>query len=970
VDLRADLHALGLMLYELASGVNPYVADDVPKILRKVLDEEPRRLGDLNPQLSPFFEEVVHCLLAKSPDARFASAAELVAVLEQGEDSEWWHTHARALQAKTQRPLRRIRIPRETAVYGRDAEIATMEGLFERAESGDGQVVLIEGEAGIGKSRLVDELISRLQARGADLNFLFGSYPPNGAATAAGAFSAAYREHFGDAGSAAHLAQTPALVPAFDALLSGSAAPGGVAPLTKDSLQTCFVNATRSLAAERVTVVLIDDLHFAPEGGRALFTSLAMAVPGHRVLLIGTTRPSPTSNWQGGLDRFGHTTRLMPQRLAAKDLVRLLEEAFQSQALAESLGLQIIVKSDGNPFFAFEIIRGLREGQFITQSDDGTWVTTRVIDEIQIPSSVLDLVNARVADLSEAERDVLDVACCWGFEFDPLTVGEVLGLGRIPLLKCLSHIERQHRLVRASGRRYVFDHHQVQEALYGSLSELLREEYHAALAEALETRTRAVDQDPEKLDGALCLDLCEHFLNGGRAESAARYADRALTHLEDGFLNPEAVALAERILDVDGLLTPERRAAMLLRLAKLLVFVGRREPGRTAAKEAEALAQSVGDTALAAEAALALGRNLLITTAHADAGVALHRALGLARASGNRATEADALRSLGLLQFFRDRFDEAARHVEQAGKIRQELGDRHGECDQAGSMAEIYYATGRLDEACAEFERAIALARDAGHPRAASRCTGNLGLVVREQGRLDEALRLSRHHWESARETGNRGGEAIALGSQGVITRDLGRLDESRELLERYITLSREIGNRRGEVIGLLNLGITLADLGEPRGVERLSESRALATDLGVRQAAAAAGVAMGEWFVRVGDHEAARDALTDAAALIEDGTFPDLRIVALATLALLPGGDPAPAVAEFTEHRARVVGRGALDVRFALFRATGDDEHLVEAKRLLDETLAVVAEEHHEAMRTGVRINSEILAAWGERSR
>jgi serine/threonine-protein kinase len=77
VDGRADLHALGLVLYELACGTNPYAADDVPQILRRVMHEDPRRLGDVNPQLSPFFEEVVHCLLAKEPGERFSTAAEL-----------------------------------------------------------------------------------------------------------------------------------------------------------------------------------------------------------------------------------------------------------------------------------------------------------------------------------------------------------------------------------------------------------------------------------------------------------------------------------------------------------------------------------------------------------------------------------------------------------------------------------------------------------------------------------------------------------------------------------------------------------------------------------------------------------------------------------------------------------------------------------------------------------------------------
>ena len=193
VDGRADLHALGLLLYELATGRNPYEGGDARAVLRRILDETPRRLSELNPQTSPFFEEVVHTLLAKKCEERFASAEELRGVLEEGERSLWWKDRAKAIRARTKRPLRRIRVPRETAVYGRDAELAKLRALYERAKTGEGNVLLVEGEAGIGKSRMVDEFVGALQRDGEDLHFLFGSYPPAGAATASGAFSTAYR---------------------------------------------------------------------------------------------------------------------------------------------------------------------------------------------------------------------------------------------------------------------------------------------------------------------------------------------------------------------------------------------------------------------------------------------------------------------------------------------------------------------------------------------------------------------------------------------------------------------------------------------------------------------------------------------------------------------------------------------------------------------------------------------------------
>src|SRR5581483_1902373 len=104
----------------------------------------PRRAGELNPQLSAFFEETLVRLLAKRRDDRFRSAEELVHVLETGERSTWWRTRAVELRAATKKPTRRIRIPRETALHGRDDELAKLRALYECAKAGGGRVVLVE----------------------------------------------------------------------------------------------------------------------------------------------------------------------------------------------------------------------------------------------------------------------------------------------------------------------------------------------------------------------------------------------------------------------------------------------------------------------------------------------------------------------------------------------------------------------------------------------------------------------------------------------------------------------------------------------------------------------------------------------------------------------------------------------------------------------------------------------------------
>ena len=124
-DGRADLHALGVLLYELSTGQHPYRDEDASTGARATSSNgQPRKAGEVNPQLSPFFEEVVQTLIAKDRDERFASASTLADVLEEGEKREWWKERAKALRVETKRPLRRIRIPRETALYGRDDDLA------------------------------------------------------------------------------------------------------------------------------------------------------------------------------------------------------------------------------------------------------------------------------------------------------------------------------------------------------------------------------------------------------------------------------------------------------------------------------------------------------------------------------------------------------------------------------------------------------------------------------------------------------------------------------------------------------------------------------------------------------------------------------------------------------------------------------------------------------------------------------
>jgi predicted ATPase len=963
VSAATDLHALGLMLYELASGVHPYRADDFRSAMHRICSEEPRRLGRIQPQVSALFEELVHTLLAKEPRDRFASSNDVARVLEEGEESAWWRRRAREIRAVTRSPIRRVRVPRETAVYGRDDEIALLRDRFARAARAEGQVVLIEGEAGIGKTRLVDELIDQLHRDGEELHFLFASYPPGGAATATGAFSKAFREQLGDEGSEDLLTQTPGLVPAFDAVLRGEPLPRGAAPLRRDALQACFVHATRGLAESKTTVLLIDDLHFAPEEALSLFAAVAMGVADHRVLLIGTSRRGLSERWIGSITRLDHATHVPLTRLGPKDLVRLLRDSFHSESSAQLLSAQIALKSDGNPFFVFEIIRGLREGQFLTKQDDGSWVSTAVIEEIEIPSSVLDLVNARVAPLDESDRDLLDVAACCGFEFDPLLVARALDLEVIPTLKTLRRIEQRHRLVRAAGRRFVFDHHQVQEWLYRGLPDLLRENYHALIGSALE-ETIPEGERGTRAD-ATSVELAEHFLRGGQGERAKPYVDAALRHLESGYILAHAARLAKRALDIDGLYVDGARFDLLYERAKWLSLLGHRDEEAAASDEALALAERLGDGERHVRALLAQASRLGNTAQFDACAEVTLRALKLAEEAGLERLRAGLLRFMGTVSSRRARYDDARRYLRECLDWCVVNDARDIEISAENSLGSVESDLGNYDEARRHLEHSLSLAQEAGDVVDQAIALGDLGVTYHELGLLD----LARQHYEQCHElfvqSADRYGEANALANLGDLNFVLGDAARARDQLDAAAGLAREIGYEPLVSFRDMCLGTAATDDGRVDAAERLltpalEQTRRWAPARDV----SAAEVDLAELRLAQGRIDDARTHLDKAIELATPSGAKNALILAHSVATRLPGADPSQAVRMLAEEGCRMRALDRMRSYYSLWLGTGVRTHAESALAELEHLRDNAPERHRQSIVDDVPLHRAIVAA------
>ncbi len=932
MDGRADIYSLGVVLYEVITGRNPFAAADPYASMRRHMEVVPDKPGMVNPQVSHLLEELVMTCLEKKRDDRFADAWALVEALELGSNSRWWQARQTiALRPGDLRLVRRLRIPRETAVHGRDREVEQMLEWFRQSAEGRGQVAIVSGEPGIGKTRLMDEVCARLEALKVPFQFFHGTTPPEGPVRPLQPFSEALFERFGEErledALQRHLRATPVLIPAFAAFLRGAPPPTGAEPLTRDSMITVAAECFRSLAEAMPTVLVVDDLHFADEGTRRLFAYLARQAQDLKLLLVGTARPERRlAEFLSGIEMVPGGHRIQLGRLGTKESVALLREFLGAGKAVDEIGLRILEKADGNPFFLFEIVRGLKERGGLMHQADGTWAARGGVTEVEVPSTVRDLLLLRLSELDEDDMDVLHAAAVQGFEFDPEIVADGLNQDRLPVLKRLGSLERRNRLVRHLGYRYRFDHHLVRELIYDDLAPALREEYHRLVAEALRQRaaapevvashffrsSRPAEGLADLLPGIARLlaafqneagaALCRQGLSAlPRSEDADHEAVRfeVMLHLASFLDRLGLRSEQERTLDearsvLERLGGAERAIRLFDGLSVMFVSTGRFEEARQSAEKALHAAGQAHDVRGETLASKRLGMVAWSLGKLEDARALYHRSLLLSRQLGDRMEEADALNNLGTVAQNTGDYEGARGFNEQALVIHREIGNRYGEARSLSNLGIVSYSLGRYEEAREFHDRALRIRREVGDRQGESNSLNNLGAVAHYLGRYDEARAFHEQSLRIKRQIGDRAGEATALNNLGNVAFALGDLAGAEKMHAEAVVIRRAIGDVRGQAYSVSNLGLVLQDLGRLGDARRMhEEALAMNRATGDRAGAAIALNCLGALATLRGAFEEAERLLNeslDACRAVSETRGESYALASLGDLALQRG--------------------------------------------------------------------------------
>jgi class 3 adenylate cyclase/tetratricopeptide (TPR) repeat protein len=520
-------------------------------------------------------------------------------------------------------PLKASEVVRDSFV-GRDRELADLDRSLEQALGGRGHLVLVAGEAGIGKSLLADEFARHARTAGAHV--FWGRSWEAGGAPAYWPWVQALRAYVRDARpeslradlgtGAADIAQ---LVPELRELLpdlpaAAAAESGGARFRLFDSTAGLLRNASR----RRPLVIVLDDLHAADEPSLLLLQFLAPQLTETRVLVLGMYRETelegdhPLRPALAEFARAPGTLTLSLAGLARDDVPQLIERISRTHP-ADAVSDAIYGETEGNPLFVVEVVRLLvAEG---TLDDVGEGRVRRVA----LPAGVREVIDRRLRRLSEDSRRILTLASVFGREF---TLDLLAALSDVPtdaLLDRLDDALRASLVTEAPGTfgRLRFAHALVREALYDELSQLRRVRLHRRAGEALEG-IYAANPDPH------LAELAHHFFMaapGGELDKALEYGRRAGEQAVNMTAYEEAIRLYRMGLELLDLREPpdeELRCGLLLRLGDSKARAGDIAGARGTFLEAAALAKKLGLADQLGRAALGYGGRFVWDAARGD----------------------------------------------------------------------------------------------------------------------------------------------------------------------------------------------------------------------------------------------------------------------------------------------------------------------------------------------------------------
>lgn len=691
-------------------------------------------------------------------------------------------------------------------MVGRQEELAAIEAKMDLALQGSGQVIGITGEAGMGKSRLAEEVIRlanncRMEGFGGECQ----SYGTNASYLVwqniwRGFFSLQPDWELEEQIRGLEIQlllidpsfvdRLPLLGPALGLPIPDNDLTYPLdAKIRKSSLEALLVDCVRVRAMETPLFFLIEDSHWIDPLSHDLLEVIGRAIANLPVLLVMIYRPLELDRLQKPrLSTLPYFTEIQLNSFSPEE-ARVLIDSKASQLFGPGTDVppglvsRMVARAEGNPFFIEELLNFIQDSSLQPQDK-------RALELLDLPTSLQSLILSRIDQLNESQKITIRVASVIGRLFEAAMLwGAYSELGDEQQVRNDLRILNEVELTILDNEpelSYFFKHIVTQEVAYESLPFATRASLHEQIARYLEQHIQET--------GSQSLDLLAfHY---GRSENLAKkreYLMKAGEAAQSTYANDAAVEYYQRALP---LLSELEQTRVRFKLGQVMETTGQWKQAIKLYRESMQEAAARDDCRMAGRCQTAMGE--------------LFRKRGL--------------------------YTNAARWLRFARHSFEKVTDEAGVAQVLNHSGSLQAQQGNYQKARQNYEESLKIWRRLGEKSRMSSCLSNLGIVARFQGEYEAARTLHLEGLAIRRELGDRWAIAVSLNNLGNVEVDLGDYESARRRLEEAVALQREIGDKYYIANSVDNLGTVMRCLGDYRATYRFyKESLEIIRELGDR---------------------------------------------------------------------------------------------------------------------------------------